>query len=137
MSRIFITELERESISGRMCVCVCTQLCLTLCYSMDCSLPGSSAHGIFQAGILEQVTISFSRGSSLPSVQTHISCISCIGSWILYHCATWEKESNKLESKKYHPTFSSNIKKVALKTIHRKITRDKAGKIQNRLWMKA
>ena len=31
---------------------------------IDCSLPGSSAHGIFQAGILEQVAISYSRGSS-------------------------------------------------------------------------
>ena len=31
---------------------------------MDCSLPGSSVHGIFQARILEQVAISYSRGSS-------------------------------------------------------------------------
>ena len=33
---------------------------------MDCSLSGSSAYGIFQAGILEWVAISFSRGSSQP-----------------------------------------------------------------------
>ena len=32
---------------------------------MDCSLPGSSIHGIFQARVLEWVAISFSRGSSL------------------------------------------------------------------------
>ena len=32
----------------------------------DCSPPGSSVHGIFQAGILEWVAISSSRGSSLP-----------------------------------------------------------------------
>ena len=38
------------------------QSCLTLCDPMDCSLPGSSAHGIFQARILEWVAISFSRG---------------------------------------------------------------------------
>ena len=37
---------------------------LTLCNPMDCSLPGSSVHGIFQARILEWVAISFSRGSS-------------------------------------------------------------------------
>ena len=43
-----------------------TQSCLTLCDPMDCSLPGSSVHGIFQAGILEWVAISFSRGSSWP-----------------------------------------------------------------------
>ena len=33
-------------------VCVCAQLCLTLCDPMDCSLPGSSVHGILQARIL-------------------------------------------------------------------------------------
>ena len=41
-----------------------TQLCLTLCNPMDCSPPGSSVHGIFQARVLEWVAISFSRGSS-------------------------------------------------------------------------
>ena len=36
----------------------------TLCDLMDCSLPGSSIHGILQARILEWVAFSFSRGSS-------------------------------------------------------------------------
>ena len=40
------------------------QLCLTLCDSMDCSLPGLSVHGILQAGILEWRAIPFSMGSS-------------------------------------------------------------------------
>ena len=44
------------------------QLCLTLCNPIDCSLPGSSVHGIFQARILEWVAISFSRESSRPRV---------------------------------------------------------------------
>ena len=39
-----------------------TQSCPTLCGPMDCSLPGSSVHGIFQARVLEWVAISFSRG---------------------------------------------------------------------------
>ena len=39
-------------------------LCLTLCNPLDCNLPGSSVHGIFQTGILEEVAISFSRGFS-------------------------------------------------------------------------
>ena len=52
---------------------------------MDCSPPGSSVHGIFQARILEQVVISYSRGSSQPRDRTHISGISCIGKWVLYH----------------------------------------------------
>ena len=42
------------------------KLCLTLCHPMDCSLPGSSVHRIFQARILEWVAISFSRESSTP-----------------------------------------------------------------------
>ena len=57
---------------------------------MGCSPPGSSVHGIFQARILEWVAISSSRGSSWLKNQTRVSCISCIGRRILYHCATWE-----------------------------------------------
>ena len=51
------------------------QSCLTLCDPVDCSLPGSSIHGILQARILEWVTISFSRGSSRPRDQTRVSHI--------------------------------------------------------------
>ena len=39
------------------------QSCLTLCDPMDCSLPGSSIHGIFQARVLEWGAIAFSKGS--------------------------------------------------------------------------
>ena len=42
------------------------QSCVTLCSPMDCSLPGSSIHGIFQARVLEWVAISFSSGSPQP-----------------------------------------------------------------------
>ena len=52
-----------------------TQLCPTLCDPMDCSLPGSSTHGIFQARILEWVAISFSRGTSWPRDRSQVSCI--------------------------------------------------------------
>ena len=41
---------------------------------MDCGLPGSSIHGIFQARIPEWVAISFSRGPSQPRDQTQVSC---------------------------------------------------------------
>ena len=54
---------------------VCTQLCLTLCNPMDCSLPASSAHEILQARILEQVALSFFRGSSRPNGQTWVSSV--------------------------------------------------------------
>ena len=43
---------------------------------MDCSPPGSSIHGIFQARMLEWVAISFSRGSSWPRDQTRVSWIA-------------------------------------------------------------
>ena len=68
-----------------LCAVLVAKSCLTLCDPMDCSLPGSSVHGILQARILEWVAISFSTGSSWPRDQT---CISCIGRWILYHWAT-------------------------------------------------
>ena len=44
--------------------------------SMDCSRPGSSIHGILQAGILEWITIPFLRGSSWSRIQTWISHIA-------------------------------------------------------------
>ena len=40
------------------------QSCPTLCDPMDCSLPGSSVHGIFQAIVLKWIAISFSKESS-------------------------------------------------------------------------
>ena len=61
------------------------QWCPTLCNPMDCSPPGSSLHGVFQARILGWVAISFSRGSSQPRNRTHISYISYIGKRVLYH----------------------------------------------------
>ena len=70
-------------------LCLVTQLCPTLCNSMDCSLPGSSVLGIFQARILEWVAISFSSGSFQPRDWT---LISCIGNQVLYHWATREAE---------------------------------------------
>ena len=45
------------------------QSCLTLCDPVDCSLPGSSVHGILQTGILEWVAIAFCRGSSDPGIE--------------------------------------------------------------------
>ena len=53
-----------------------TQLCLTLCDPMDCSLLGSSIYGIFQAWVLEWGAISFSRGSSQPRDRTRVSHIA-------------------------------------------------------------
>ena len=61
------------------CVCMCVWAQLfshsALCDPMDCSQPGSSVYGIFQARKLEWVAISYSRGSSQPRDQTHVPCI--------------------------------------------------------------
>ena len=48
---------------------------LTFCDPMDCSLPGLSVHGIFQARILEWVAISFSKRFSQPRDWTQVSHI--------------------------------------------------------------
>ena len=52
------------------------QSCLTHSNPVDCSLPGSSAHGIFQARVLEWVVMLSSRGSSRPRDRTRDSCIT-------------------------------------------------------------
>ena len=57
------------------------------CNLMDCSLPGSSVHGILQATILEWVAISVSRGSSWPRNRTRVSCIA---GWFFTDWATRE-----------------------------------------------
>ena len=60
-------------------VVVYSLCCVLLCDPRDCSLPGSSTHGITQARILEWVAILFSRGSSQPRYWT---CILCIAAWL-------------------------------------------------------
>ena len=57
-----------------MCVIV-AQSCPTLCKRMDCSPPGSSFHGIFPGKNTGVGCISFSRGSSQPRDQTHVTCL--------------------------------------------------------------
>ena len=71
------TESDASEQSLReqgLCCATSLQPYLTLCHPMDYSLPGSSAHGILQARILEQVAIFFSRGSSQPRDKTQVSC---------------------------------------------------------------
>ena len=57
------------------------QSCPTLCDPVDCSLPGSSAHGILQARILEWVAISFSRGEVTSSLLMKERNVSKIREW--------------------------------------------------------
>ena len=65
----FCFESETE-VKGKF-----AQSCQTL-HPQDCSLPGSSVHGILQARILAWVAVPFSRGFSQPRDQTQVSCIT-------------------------------------------------------------
>ena len=69
------TGLEKVSFhsSPKERECEVVQSCPTLCDPMDCSLPGSSVHGIFQTIVLEWIAISFSKGSSQPRDHTWVS----------------------------------------------------------------
>ena len=82
-------RVRRPTPACGMQVRVCARakslpLWLTLCDPMDCSLPGSSVHGILQARKLEWVAIPSSSGSSQPRDGSHDSFLSCIGRRVLY-----------------------------------------------------
>ena len=79
-------------------VCVCVLNPSTLCSLMECSTPCSSVHGIFLAKMLEWGAISYSRGSSWPRNQTHVSGISCIGRQIFLQLAPPGKPSDEAVS---------------------------------------
>ena len=96
-----------EYIYMHIYMCSGSRSCLTLCGSLDCSLPGSSVHGIFQARILKWVAISSSMGSFWPRDQTPISCTD---RWVLYDWA--EKElyiGGSRVSKRLHLAFHCSI----------------------------
>ena len=71
------------------------KLCLNLCDPRDYSLPGFSVHGIFQARILEWLSISFSR-RSWPRDWTRVSCIvgRCFTVWATREVHRWKKETD-------------------------------------------
>ena len=83
------------------------QSCPTLCDPMDCSPPGSSIYGIFQARILEWVAMSFSRGTSWPRDWTRVSCI------VGRHFIIWAT----LASIKPHPLVSHTWPKTVILSI--------------------
>ena len=70
------TSLPFSSHVWLVTCCLVSKLCPTLCNPSDCSPPGSSVHGILQARILEWVAVPFSRRSSQPRDQTHVSLIA-------------------------------------------------------------
>ena len=77
------TALAPPSCPGQLCThaSLVAKSCLTLGDPKDCSLPGSSVHGITPARIVGRVATPSPRGSFQPGDQTRISCI---GRWIPY-----------------------------------------------------
>ena len=88
------------------------QSCLTLCNPMNCSLPGSSVHGILQARILKWVAIPFSKGSSWPRDQT----------WVSYNAGRFfslsHQGSPREEISRCHFTFKNRT--IQWQDIHRR-----------------
>ena len=79
--------LDSNRVSPSLCACMLSHFsCVWLfCNLLDYSPPGSSDHGILQAGILEWLAMPSCRGSSWPSDWTHISYLCCIGRQVFYH----------------------------------------------------
>ena len=76
-----------------MHACSVAQSFPTLCSPTDCSLLGSSVHGIFQARILKWVAMSSSRRSSRPRDWSHVSSIFCISRRIQPRSPTLQVDS--------------------------------------------
>ena len=64
---------------------------------INCSPPGSSVPGIFQARVLKQVAISYSRESSQPRNLTQVSYFARTGRWVLYQFFHARQSWDKLE----------------------------------------
>ena len=86
---IFIFLMGKDSVV----VCPDTQSCLNLCNPMDHSLPDSSENGIFQARILEKVSISYSKREIFLTQGSNLRLVSyesCTNGLLLYHWCAWE-----------------------------------------------
>ena len=66
------------------------QLCPTLSDPMDCSLPGSSIHGIFQARVLEWVAIAFSAFPPYPPPNGNILELLLLFSWFILEIVSYQ-----------------------------------------------
>ena len=93
-------EIKRHVLLGRKAMTnlkwsEVAQSCLTLCGPMDCSLPGSSVHGVFQARVLEWVAISFSSLDSILksrhiTLSTKVHLVkNMVFPAVKYGCESW------------------------------------------------
>ena len=96
LSHITFPEVSQLYPAGCECVCV-LKLCLTLCthtksvcVCVHCKLTRLLCPWNFPGKNTGLDCHFLLRGSSRPRGQTHVSCVPCIGRWILYHHTTWE-----------------------------------------------
>ena len=97
---VFFTELEQiisQFVWSEVKWSEVGQSCLTLCDPMDCSPPGSSVHGIYQAMVLEWIAIYFSKGSSQSRNRTRVSHIvdRCFTIWATREVLEIHETSNR------------------------------------------
>ena len=90
--------------------CEVAQSCPTLCDPMDCSLPGSSVHVIFQARILEWFAIYFSRGSSWPRDRSQVSCTE---GWFFTNYVKWAQLYGSLNILWHCPSLGLEWKHIS------------------------
>ena len=86
-SHKWASDLVTKCVCVCVCVCVCGMCSVKsppLCGPMDCSPPGSSVHGIFQANILEWLPFLTPEYLPNPGIKP-ASLVSCTGSQVLYH----------------------------------------------------
>ena len=97
-------KVHSTELHTRLCVCTLS-LNRTHLFTIPwtVALQALLSMEFFQARMLEQVAISYSRGSSVPRDWNCIPCVSCIGRKILHHfiCATGEALGTRLELDQY------------------------------------
>ena len=72
--------MDEEDVEYTYSGLLCVLSSVWLCDTMDCSLPGSSIHGIFQAKLLEWVAVPYSTECSQPMDRTHPRLL-CLLNW--------------------------------------------------------
>ena len=103
------SDRGRKTVLIHMCVQAKSLNCVRLCDPMDCSLPGSSVHGILQARILECIAVPSSRGIFLT--QGSNPCLLPLLNWqtgslrfVVFQKMLGQKESSKSEDSVYKDT---------------------------------
>ena len=82
---ITLNAIEKKKYLIQLKGCVLSHFNCVRLFATPQNVAHHSVHGIIPVRILEWVAMTSFLGSSQPSDQTHISCISCIHRWVLYH----------------------------------------------------